>query len=68
LIRFSISPRAQYRSSYNARAAQSWLGNEVTTKRGFAPFSKCSAWATTRRARAQLSRVCYPNSLNTRAA
>ena len=57
LMRFSISPRAQYSSSYNAGAAHSGLGNEVTIKRGFAPFSRCSALATTRRARYQLSRV-----------
>ncbi len=41
--------------------------SDVTTKRGFAPFAKCSALAITRRARHQPWRVGYGNSLNTRA-
>src|ERR687887_115843 len=36
-------------------------------KRGLAPFSRCSALATTRRLFDQLSRVAYTSSLNTRA-
>ena len=41
--------------------------SEVTTKRGLAPSSVCSALPTTRRVRLQLSSVRYWKSRNTRA-
>jgi len=56
LMRFSISPRAQYVSSYSTRASCCSADSDVTTKRGFAPLGKYSAWPTTRRVRLQLSR------------
>mgnify|MGYP001581913699 CR=1 FL=1 len=57
LIRFSISPRAPYYSSYTVRASIADDGHEVTTKRGLAPLSKCSALPITRRGRLQLFNV-----------
>ena len=66
LMRFSIavkrdclatmSPRAQY-TSYNLYAGQSIAAREVTTQLGFSLASICSALATTRRGRLQLSLV-----------
>ena len=55
LMRFSISPRAQYNRSYNSCAGQASGDNELTTKRGFSFPPRCSALATTRRGRLQLS-------------
>ena len=57
LMRFSISPRAQYFSSYNGAAAISSRGSDVTTNRGFSPLAMYSTLPTTRRGRLQLSRV-----------
>jgi Recombinase len=42
-------------------------GNEVTTKRGFGPLARCSALATTRRSRLQLSSVRQAKSAKRRA-
>src|ERR1035438_525501 len=42
LMRFSMSPRAQYSSSYKACAPHDSLVNEVTTKRGFSLPAMCS--------------------------
>src|SRR5512135_1348254 len=66
LIRFSASPRPQSSSSYNPLAARSSAKSDVTTNRGLAPLARCSALATTRRSRLQLSSVRYRNSANTR--
>src|ERR671911_1500359 len=60
LIRFSTSPRAQYTSSYRVRASIALAGSEVTMKRGFGPLDRCSALATTRRVRLQLSSAWPP--------
>src|SRR6266496_1834941 len=57
LMRFSMSPRAQHRSSYSARGSQDSGAREVTTKRGLALSGRCSALPTTRRVRLQLLRV-----------
>ena len=42
-------------------------GSEVTTKRGFEPLGRCSALATTRRSRLQLSSVRQAKSAKRRA-
>ena len=68
LMRFSISPLAQYSPSYSSRASASPLGSEVTTKRGFGPSRVYSALPTTRRARLQLLSVRYWKSRNRRDA
>ena len=59
LIRFSISPRAQYSSSYSCLPATSSRLKLVTTKRGFAPRwpGSHSALPTTLRCRPQLCSV-----------
>ena len=62
LIRFSASPRAQYRRSYRV------LGEprrSVTMKRGLAPCSPCSSRAMTRRSLFQVW-AAYWNSPNMR--
>src|SRR5918994_5470433 len=66
-IRFSTSPRAQYTSSYRVRASIALAGSEVTMKRGFGPLARCSALATTRRSRLQLSSVRQAKSAKRRA-
>src|SRR2546426_8366974 len=68
LMRFSMSPRAQYSCSYNVRASHSSADSDVTTNRGFEPLSRCSALPITRRSRDQLFCVRYVKSWNTRAA
>src|SRR5918997_4079230 len=72
LIRFSMSPLAQYSSSYNACADQCSGLSDVTTKRGFSLPSICSAFAITRRCRSQPGRffvlfVVWLNSAKIRA-
>jgi hypothetical protein len=47
-------------SSYRVRASTLLAASEVTTKRGFGPLGRCSALATTRRARLQLSSAWPP--------
>ena len=51
LIRFSISPRWQYTSSYNSCGSP---GSFATTNRGFEPWALCSPLTITRRGRSQL--------------
>ena len=52
-----MSPRAQYGFSYKRLADALRRGRLVTTKRGFTPLARCSAFPTTRRARPGLARA-----------
>src|SRR5512135_1126711 len=62
LIRFSISPRWQYTSSYNPCGSP---GTFTTTNRGLAPWALCSALTITRRRRSQLD-AAYENDPKSR--
>ena len=66
LIRFSISPRARWISSWSRRASNVPALRLVTTKRGLRPPTVGPASPTTRRPRPQLVRVPWVRSVTRR--
>ncbi len=68
LVRFSMSPRARWRSPQGARLPDSGPGRPVTVRRGLPPLGPGSApaLATTRRRRLQAGGVRQPEPVNRR--